>query len=278
MLFTYVKVADNIKACVREEIVSCKSIDLVSAAVRYEGLDMTNTLLNEKVASLTKSLQDETLSEDEINGIKRKIEKLEEEIKDNFKTMQALKPRWEYTVNHIAESHNEYVKNDEYAVRNVLRLTACQENSKLYKYVVMNRIENVQLYEAMERIHQLEDRDIDEMGCLVDGENQRNDYSFSAAEIGKIIKSLFSLPIETDMTKKINMKFNKTDLAYIHNLYVRSLNVRFSRIGKSNEIRYEGRTLKTLIQRKRDKEGKTTYDFTRFYEVISKLAIEYLVK
>ena len=278
MLFTYVKVADNIKACVREEIVSCKSIDLVSAAVRYEGLDMTNTLLNEKVASLTKSLQDETLSEDEINGIKRKIEKLEEEIKDNFKTMQALKPRWEYTVNHIAESHNEYVKNDEYAVRNVLRLTACQENSKLYKYVVMNRIENVQLYEAMERIHQLEDRDIDEMGCLVDGENQRNDYSFSAAKIGKIIKSLFSLPIETDMTKKINMKFNKTDLAYIHNLYVRSLNVRFSRIGKSNEIRYEGRTLKTLIQRKRDKEGKTTYDFTRFYEVISKLAIEYLVK
>lgn len=278
MLFTYVKVADNIKACVREEIVSCKSIDLVSAAVRYEGLDMTNTLLNEKVASLTKSLQDETLSEDEINGIKRKIEKLEEEIKDNFKTMQALKPRWEYTVNHIAESHNEYVKNDEYAVRNVLRLTACQENSKLYKYVVMNRIENVQLYEAMERIHQLEDRDIDEMGCLVDGENQRNDYSFSAAEIGKIIKSLFSLPIETDMTKKINMKFNKTDLAYIHNLYVRSLNVRFSRIGKSNEIRYEGRTLKTLIQHKRDKEGKTTYDFTRFYEVISKLAIEYLVK
>lgn len=278
MLFTYVKVADNIKACIREEIVSCKSIDLVSAAVRYEGLDMTNTLLNEKVASLTKSLQDETLSEDEINGIKRKIEKLEEEIKDNFKTMQALKPRWEYTVNHIAESHNEYVKNDEYAVRNVLRLTACQENSKLYKYVIMNRIENVQLYEAMERIHQLEDRDIDEMGCLVDGENQRNDYSFSAAEIGKIVKSLFSLPIETDLTKKINMKFNKTDLAYIHNLYVRSLNVRFSRIGKSNEIRYEGRTLKTLIQCKKDKEGKTTYDFTRFYEVISKLAIEYLVK
>lgn len=278
MLFTYVKVADNIKACVREEIVSCKSIDLVSAAVRYEGLDMTNTLLNEKVASLTKSLQDETLSEDEINGIKRKIEKLEEEIKDNFKTMQALKPRWEYTVNHIAESHNEYVKNDEYAVRNVLRLTACQENSKLYKYVIMNRIENVQLYEAMERIHQLEDRDIDEMGCLVDGENQRNDYSFSAAEIGKIVKSLFSLPIETDLTKKINMKFNKTDLAYIHNLYVRSLNVRFSRTGKSNEIRYEGRTLKTLIQCKKDKEGKTTYDFTRFYEVISKLAIEYLVK
>ena len=264
MLFTYVKVADNIKACIREEIVSCKSIDLVSAAVRYEGLDMTNTLLNEKVASLTKSLQDETLSEDEINGIKRKIEKLEEEIKDNFKTMQALKPRWEYTVNHIAESHNEYVKNDEYAVRNVLRLTACQENSKLYKYVIMNRIENVQLYEAMERIHQLEDRDIDEMGCLVDGENQRNDYSFSAAEIGKIVKSLFSLPIETDLTKKINMKFNKTDLAYIHNLYVRSLNVRFSRIGKSNEIRYEGRTLKTLIQCKKDKEGKTTYDFTRF--------------
>lgn len=277
MLFTYVKVADNIKACIREEIVSCKSIDLVSASVQYESLDMMNTLLSEKVVSLEKSLQNETLTEEEIKGIQKKIEKLEEEIEENSKTMRALNPRWESAIKIISEAHNEYVKNDTHAVRNILRLTACQDNSKLYKYVVTNGTDNTALYEAMECIHQLEDRDIDDMGRLIDGENQNDDYAFSAAEIGKIAKSLFSLPVESELTKKINIKFNKTDLAYIHSLYVRSLNVRFSN-SKSRGTVYEGRTLKTLIQCKKDKEGKTTYDFTRFYEVLSKLAIEYLVK
>lgn len=163
MLFTYVKVADNIKACIREEIVSCKSIDLVSTAVQYESLDMMNTLLSEKVASLNKSLQNKELSEDEIKGIQRKIEKLEDETKENIKTMFVLKPKWEHTIKTISEAQNEYVKNDECAVRNILRLTACQNNSKFYKYVVTNGIDNVPLYEAMERIHQLEERDIDDM-------------------------------------------------------------------------------------------------------------------
>lgn len=96
-------------------------------------------------------------------------------------------------------------------------------------------------------------------------------------EIGKIAKSLFSIPIETDLTTKINIKFNKTDLAYIHSLYVKSMSVRFSN-NKTSGTMYGGRVLRTLIQCKKDKDGLVQYDFSAFYEVISKLAIEYLVK
>lgn len=109
------------------------------------------------------------------------------------------------------------------------------------------------------------------------GEDSFNDYVITAAEIGKIAKSLFSLPIESEITKKVNVKFNKTDLAYIHSLYVKSLHVGFSR-SKTKGVTYNGRTLRTLIQCKKDKGGELHYNFTAFYEVISKLAIEYLVK
>lgn len=268
---------ESIQGCVREEFVKCKPIDLLSAAVQYELLDMTNEYLNGKVNSLENSLQNEELSEEEIKGIKRKIEKFKEEIERNINVMLALKPKWEYAVETISNAHNEYVKNDECAVRNVLRLTACQKNRRLYKYVVTNGIDNVALYEAMERIHQIDDCEVDDNGRACDNETQTKDYAFSAAEIGKIVKSLFSIPIESELTKKVNMKFNKTDLAYIHSLYVKSLGVKFS-ISKDNVIIYGGRVLRTLITCKKDKDGIIKYDFTAFYEVLSKLAIEYIVK
>lgn len=277
MLIKFVKMEDSIQGCVREEFVKCKPIDLVSWAIQYEGLDMTNTILMEKVASLEKSLQKDDLTEDEIKGIQRKIEKLNADIENNIKVMETLQPKWEYAIEIISSAKNEYTGNDKNAVRNVLRLTACQENQKFYKYVIINGEDNPLLYEAMERIHQVEGKTIDDYGKIEHTKEQFNDYVISAGEIGKIVKSLFSLPIESEITKKVNIKFNKTDLAYIHSLYVKSLNVGFSR-SKSKGITYNGRTLRTLIQCKKDKEGMFHYNFTAFYEVISKLAIEYIMK
>ncbi len=276
MLFTYVKIDESIKACIREEIVSCKPIDLVSASVEYESLDMQNTYLAEKIVSLEKSLQKKDLTEEEVKAIKIKIEKYNYEIKRNTEIMMALKPKWEYTLKLISDAHNEYTKNDMNAVRNILRLTSCQEN-RLYKYVVVNGKDNKSLYEAMERIHQIDGQTIDELGRVEDADERYNDYYFTAMEIGRIAKFLFSIPIETELTKKINIKFNKTDLVYIHSLYIKSISVRFSN-NKTNGEMYGGRVLRTLIQCKKDKDGITQYDFSAFYEVISKLAIEYLVK
>lgn len=277
MLYTYVKIEESIKGCVREEFIKCKPIDLVSAAVQYEGLDMMETILSEKVASLEKQLQKDDITEEEIKGIQKKIEKLNDEIESNSKVMEALYSRWEYAVNIISSVKNEYIGNDRCAVRNVLRLTACQENPKFYKYVVTNGENNQLLYEAMERIHQIEGHTIDDYGKIEYSEDSFNDYVVSAAEIGKIAKSLFSLPIESEITKKVNVKFNKTDLAYIHSLYVKSLHIGFSR-SKTKGVTYNGRTLRTLIQCKKDKDGTQHYNFTSFYEVVSKLAIEYLVR
>ena len=254
MLYTYVKIEESIKGCVWEESVKCKPIDLVSWAVQYEGLDMMNTILMEKVASLEKSLQKDDLTEDEIKGIQRKIEKLNVDIESNSKVMYALQSKWEYAIEIISSAKNEYTSNDQNTVRNVLRLTACQENPRFYKYVVINGEDNQLLYEAMERIHQVEGKTIDDYGKIEHVEEQLNDYVISAGEIGKIAKSLFSLPIESEITKKVNIKFNKTDLAYIHSLYVKSLNVGFSR-SNSKGVTYNGRTLRTLIQCKKDKKG-----------------------
>jgi len=279
MLFTYVKIADEIKACIREEIITCKLVDLVSASIKYESLDMQNTYLAEKITSLERSLQGKgkkRLMEEEVKAIKIKIEKYNAEIKKNAEIMTALKPKWEYTLKLISDAHNEHTKNDMDAVRNVFRLTSCQEN-KLYKYVVVNGEDNALLYEAMERLHQIDGQNVDDLGRIEESEERYGDYNFSAMEIGKIAKSLFSIPIETELTKKFNVKFNKTDLAYIHSLYVKSMSVRFLNNKKDGE-KYVGRVLRTLIQCKKNKNGIKEYDFSAFYEVVSKLAIEYLVK
>ena len=129
MLYTYVKIEENIKGCVREDFMKYKPIDLVSGAVQYEGLNMMNTILMEKVASLEKSLQKDDLTEDEIKGIQRKIEKLNTDIENNSKVMEALQPKWEYAIEIISSAKNEYTSNDQNAIRNVLRLVRKIRNS-----------------------------------------------------------------------------------------------------------------------------------------------------
>lgn len=277
MLIKFVKIEDSILGCVREEFVTCKPIDVVSAAIQWEGLDMINTYLMEQVERLTKKLEKDDITKEEIEGIKKQIEKLEIQIEKNESEKEFLFPKWEYAVETIAAGKNEYVQNDKNAIRNVLRLTACQDNSKLYKYVVVNPNINEVLYESMQKIHNIDDREIDNNGRLTGSEEwlSRN-YEISAIEIGKIAKSLFSLPVETELTKKVNVKFNKTDLSYVHALYVRGLSVYFNNTKSGTS--YKGRQLKTLITCKKTKTGEKMYNFTGFYEVLSKLAVEYLVK
>jgi len=78
MLIKFVKIEDSISGCVREEFVTCKPIDVVSAAIQYEGLDMLNTFLLERVDSLNRKLKKEDITPEEVTGIKKQLEKLEE--------------------------------------------------------------------------------------------------------------------------------------------------------------------------------------------------------
>ena len=229
MLIKFVKIEDSIRGCVREEFVNCKPIDVVSAAIQWEGLDMLNTYLMEQIDRLTRKLQKDDLTEEEID-----------------------------TIETIAEGKNEYVQNDKNAVRNVLRLTACQDNSKLYKYVVVNPHINELLYESMQKIHNIDNREINENGKLTGAEKWLDgEYYISAVEIGKLAKSLFSIPVETELTKKVNVKFNKTDISYVHALYIRGISVYFNTT-KSKGTVYKGRRLNTLITcEKKKKEGVT---------------------
>lgn len=278
MLIKFVKIEESIRGCVREEFVNCKPIDVVSAAIQYEGLDMFNIYLLEQIDRLTRKLQKDDLTKEEVEGMKKQTEKLESQIDSNKETMAFLFPKWEYVLNKISSAKNEYVQNDEKAVRNVLRLHACQDNNKLYKYVVVNPMINEILYESMQKIHDIDNREIDENGKLTGSEDFLDgEYYISSVEIGKIAKSLFSIPVETDLTKKVNVKFNKTDVAYVHALYVRGISVFFSTT-KSKGTVYKGRQLNTLITCKKTKTGEKIYNFTGFYETLSKLAVEYLVK
>lgn len=279
MLIKFVKIEDSIRGCVREEFVTCKPTDVVSAAIQWERLDMLNTYLMGQIDRLTKKLQKDDLTEEEIEGIKKQIERLESQIEKNQETMTSLTPKWEYTIETIAEGKNEYVQNDKNAIRNVLRLTACQDNSKLYKYVVVNPHINEVLYESMQKIHDIDNREINENGKLTGSEDFLDgEYYISAVEIGKLAKSLFSIPVETELTKKVNVKFNKTDIAYVHALYIRGISVYFNTT-KSKGTVYKGRLLNTLITcEKKKKTGEKVYNFTGFYEVLAKLAVEYLVK
>ncbi len=287
MLVKFVKIEDSISGCVREKFVTCKPIDVVSAAIQWEGLDMLNVYLMEQVDRLTRKLQKDDLTEEEIEGFKKQIERLEDQIEKNQESMTFLAPKWEYTVETIAAGEKEYtddkgnichIRNDKNAVRNVLRLTACQDNSKLYKYVVVNSYINEVLYESMQKIHGIDNREIDENGKLTGSEEWLDgEYYISAIEIGKLAKSLFSIPVETELTKKVNVKFNKTDISYVHALYIRGISVYFNTT-KSKGTVYKGRRLNTLITCNKTKTGEKVYNFTGFYETLSKLAVEYLMK
>ena len=252
-------------------------------AVRYELLGMETELNSDQISSLEKKIENKngSYTPEEVDGFKSKKLQLESDNAKMSVEMDSLKSDYTTVLDSVSSTtkvldNNETVMNDRNAVRNVLRLVACGENSKCFKKAIINDIKLDSLYENFMQCHDCTNADLyNENGARLNNKSAQEAYKALNIEISGLLKSMFSISLENEYTKKVNVKVNKTDLALLHETFVTGCSVDYVVDNKNHTKKHNGISLKTAI-RKSTKDDAVTYSDRSFKETLAKIAMRYI--
>lgn len=264
-------------------------VDKIFAAVNYEKGLMELDLLNENIAKQDAIIANKkgVKTKEDIAAAKIKKSKYEQDTIEVQKKIENLKPQYNKTIELILAAENKYTsdgkeytaKNNLTTIRNILRLVACGDNTKFFKNAILPDINNKSyelLYKAFETLHGCNENDFDENGKRI----YKDDKLFATIkkDVQMIVKNMFSIPVSNELTKKVNVKFNSTDLGTLHECYVKGINVSVNKNYKTGEVTYKTVTLNTSIIKKENKDGNVTFESKGFNELLAKLAFKYICK
>lgn len=260
-----------------------ENVDATFNAVRYELLDMEIELNDDQISSLEKKIENKngSYTDEEVEGFMSKKKALGVENKKKFDEMENLLGDYTTVINTIEKTvkvldNGDTVQNDFNSVRNIFRIVACGENSKCFKKAIINDIKLDSLYENFMAIHDCTNSDLyNENGARLNNKSAQDAYKALNSEIQGLLKSMFSISLENEYTKKVNVKVNKTDLALLHETFVTGCTIDYVIDNKNHIKTYNGVSLKTAI-RKSIKDEKVTYSDRTFKETLAKIAMGYI--
>ena len=188
-----------------------EKIDNLFNAIHYESNTMMIAVNNDAMAICDKKIENKSgkLTEIQIEAEKAKkadLEKSNRNLKEENNTLHA---NWESVVTAIAGTSKEFEKdgektvatNDETAVRNVLRLTACADNRKFFSYAILTSCDNfAQLYDNFYALHKIDDDAFESCGKRKYNDNNDQAFKTIEREIQALIKKMFSISIENEYT------------------------------------------------------------------------------
>lgn len=224
-------------------------------SVRYEFTSMTIKLNNDTIAKKNKIIANEKgkFTNEEVKSAESVVKKLTEENKSLLEKLEELKSVYESVLSTMSQPNDKGFANEVSCISNVLRVVACAENTKLYKYAICPCFESEELYNAMEELH-INDK-VTEDGYTTNSADRVANYKKASEELDKIIRTTFSLPIETKYTKALKIKLNGEDRKVLHNCYIRGFSNKFNK--KDDEITFVKRNYNTAI--KKNKNGEIDY-------------------
>ena len=248
-----------------------EAVDRVMSAIRYEAIDMSRAINDAAISTLTKKIANEngTYTQEEIAAFTAKKTALENDSATLLFEQNEIKAVYEAVISAIADAKNDISMNSVNVVRNALRLCACADNKSFFKYALISDENMEQLYDVMEKIHDLDSANNN--GILTSYSSNLSNHSEAKKQIETLVRNLFLIPVENEYTGVFRIRFNKTDLAMIHECYTSGLDIKFNKDKKSGDLKSTEVTLKRAIV-KSEKDGKVTYKCDKFNEMIVKLA------
>ena len=188
----------------------------LAQAVRFELCDMTKKMNLDAIAKQAKIVANEkgTHDEDEIATAQAKIDKLKAENVKLSTTMEELRTVYNSIIEAMTVPNDKGYSNNSDTVRTVLRVVACAENSKLYKYAIIPVFENESLYNCLQAIHV--NNDVVEEGYSTNTKERVALYKSAQEELDNIMRDTFSLPIATPYTTALRVKLNEQDRKVLH--------------------------------------------------------------
>lgn len=258
-----------------------ETINALLKAVEFEKIDMLLTLNyqsqereNNIIKSDVKSTAEKKLAEENLVKLQNEAILLEKQLDD-------LKFNHQVVVDEIACARNEHTANNVNAVRTILRLSACDENNKFFKLAIVEDVEFKEFFNSMVTLHDMHANNINENGLRSYTKQDLKLADQLEADIQTLLKSAFSISIENELTKKVNIKFNKTDMNIIHETFVTGIKVDM----KKNKTKdgdvftsIEGMSYNYAIKEKKNKDGGYSYEGARFKETLAKIAFAKLFK
>lgn len=268
--------SENLSATTEESI---KARLELATAVKFEELDMLLTLDKDLIKALDKKIDNKAgkYTIQQVEGFKSEKKQIEEDIATTEKTVEEVRPVYELVLARMTEvpECSEYGNKLE-NVRNILRVIASAENTKLEKYALVETIGNKELYNALETCHSFSN--ITDNGNRTQSKALKDAYAKAESEVKSILKNALSLPFATYYTDSLRVKFNGVSLAKIHECYVTGISNKYEKDKESGDINFKGHKVNTLISAKTSKDGKTTYNFAKLATLIARLTVEYIAK
>ena len=271
------------------EISNKEKMDALFNAIHYESNTMMIAVNNDAIAICDKKIENKSgkLTEIQIEAEKAKKTELEKSNKKLSEENDTLHANWESVVTAIVGTSKEFendgkktvVTNDETAVRNVLRLTACADNRKFFSYAILTSCDNfAQLYDNFYALHKIDDDTFESCGKRKYNDNNDQTFKTIEREIQALIKKMFSISIENEYTKKVNVKFNATDMGALHECYTSGISAMVSFSKKAGTTEFNGYNCKFAITRKESKDGTVSYDGRKFMNLLATIAFQYICR
>ena len=228
----------------------------LAQAVRFELCDMTKKMNLDAIAKQAKIVANEkgTLDEDEIATAQAKIDKLETENVKLSTTMEELRTVYNSIIEAMTVPNDKGYSNNSDTVRTVLRVVACAENSKLYKYAIIPVFENESLYNCLQAIHV--NNDVVEEGYSTNTKERVALYKSAQEELDNIMRDTFSLPIATPYTTALRVKLNAQDRKVLHDCYIKGFSNKFD-TDDTGTITFKSRKYNTAV--KKNRKGEIDY-------------------
>lgn len=246
-------------------------------AIEWEKCDMLLTLNADAIKKQQSIISSDDATAEEIKVAQDRLAKLEKEQSTLKARKESDAKAHENIIIRVISELNEYTSNNETAIRNYLRLSCCDDNSKFFKLAILTEVKFEEFYDAMVSLHDMDSNEVTDCGLRRYAGASEEKAKKLSEDIQKIIKGMFSIPLENDITKKVNVKFNKTDMNCVHETFVSGLTVDVSKSKKGNSV--DGMSFRYAIEKVENKKtGAVSYKGVRFKETLAKLAFHKIFK
>lgn len=263
------------------------NVDDFIKAVEYESNDMMIAANNDAIVICESKIANKKgkLKAIQVEAERSKKAELEKSNKKLSEENEMLYDNWRMVVDSISSAGREFEKdgekitvtNDETAVRNILRLTACGDNRKFFSYAILTSCDNFeQFYDGFYELHKISEGSFDVSGKRKYSGSHNKLFKVIEKEIRALIKRMFSISIENEYTKKINVKFNSTDMGMLHECYTSGAGALVSISRKAGIISFDGYNCRFAITRKEDKAGNIAYDGRKFMSLLATIAFQHI--
>lgn len=236
-------------------------------AVKYELCEMSIKMNMDIIAkqAIIETNEKGKYTEEDVKIARLKIDALEEKNIELTRIMTELEESYNLVISTMVAANEKGFSNKMDTVRTALRVVACAENSKLYRYAIIPAFQNEELYNALEKIHVT--NTVSEGGYSTNNKERITLYKAAQEQLDDIMRETFSLPVETLYTAALRVKLNASDRKVLHDVYVKGFSNKMKK-GENGDIIFLSRKYNTAI-----KQTRKGIDYSGIATDIAKLVL-----